>query len=435
MNDNQHMGHDGTSRRSFLRGACAAALSSGVTNGLAARAAVHNGSSETLRIGLVGCGSRGTGAAANAMKADDDVKLVAMADMFDDRLQASRKRLAAAGGESFAVDDERCFSGFDAYKQLLKCGVDVVVLGTPPHFRPAHLKAAVEAGKHVFAEKPVAVDAPGVRSVMTTCEAAQEKGLSIVSGLMLRYSTAMREMMGRIHEGGIGQITALQANYNIGGLWLRVRQEGWSDMEWQLRNWYYFTWLSGDHNVEQHVHGLDLMSWAMQGQYPKQCFGLGGRQARTAPQYGHIFDHHAVCYEFESGVRCFSYCRQQPGAAADTSHLVFGQTGTANLSKHTTTGETTWRYSRAQGGPRDVPYQQEQDALFASIRSGEPINNGEYMAKSTMMAIMGRMATYTGQVVTWDQAWNSEEDLTPTAYEFGLLPVPPVAVPGVTKLR
>jgi len=369
------------------------------------------------------------------MKADKDVKLVAMADVFADRVQASRKRLEAVGGESFAVDDDHCFAGIDAYKRLLECSVDVVLLATPPHFRPAHLKATVEAGKHVFAEKPVAVDAPGVRSVMTTCAVAREKGLSIVSGLMLRYSTAMREMMGRIHGGGIGGITALQCNYNIGGLWLRVRQDEWSDMEWQLRNWYYFTWLSGDHNVEQHVHGLDLMSWAMQDQYPKQCFGLGGRQARTAPEYGHIFDHHAVCYEFEGGVRCFSYCRQQPGTAADTSHLVFGQTSTANLSKHTTTGETTWRYSRARGGPRDVPYQQEQDALFASIRSAEPIKNGEYMAKSTLMAIMGRMATYTGQVVTWDQAWNSEEDLTPPTYEFGPMPVPPVAIPGVTKLR
>ncbi len=435
MSDIQHARNDSTSRRGFLRGACAAAVGSSVTAGLAARATVHTGATETLRIGLIGCGSRGTGAAANAMKADKDVKLVAMADMFADRLQASRKRLQAAGGESCAVDDDHCFAGFDAYNQLLECDVDVVLLATPPHFRPAHLKAAVEAGKHVFAEKPVAVDAPGVRSVMTTCAVAQEKRLSIVSGLMLRYSTAMREMMGRIHDGGIGGIAALQCNYNIGGLWLRVRQDGWSDMEWQLRNWYYFTWLSGDHNVEQHVHGLDLMSWAMQDQYPTKCFGLGGRQARTAPEYGHIFDHHAVCYEFESGVRCFSYCRQQPGTTADTSHLVFGQTGMANLSKHTTTGETTWRYSRARGGARDVPYQQEQDALFASIRSGEPINNGEYAAKSTLMAVMGRMATYTGQVVTWDQAWNSEEDLTPPTYEFGPMPVPPVAIPGVTKFR
>lgn len=435
MSTMQRTGNDGTSRRGFLRDACAAAVGSGIAAGLSAQAAAHTGVSETLRVGLIGCGSRGTGAAANAMKADKDVKLVAMADMFADKLQASYGRLEKLGGDKFAVDADHCFTGFDAYKQLIESGVDVVVLGTPPHFRPAHLKAVVEAGKHAFVEKPVAVDAPGLRSVMASCEAAKKKGLSIVSGLMLRYSTAMQEMMKRIHGGQIGDVVSLQCNYNIGASWLRKRQEGWSDMEWQLRNWYYFTWMSGDHIVEQHVHGLDLMAWALQDRYPKQCFGLGGRQARTGPEYGHIYDHHAVCYEFEGGERCFSFCRQQAGAAPDTSQLVYCQNGIANLSRHTTTGEGTWRYSRARGGASDLPYQQEHDALFASIRSGTPINNGEYMIKSTLMAIMGRMATYTGQAITWDQAWNSEEDLTPPAYEFGPLPVPPVAVPGVTMFR
>ena len=426
---------DKNSRRDFLRGTGAAMIASGLTAHLAAAPAVHAAGGETLRVGLVGCGSRGTGSAMQAAKADKGVKLVAMADMFRDRLETSRAHLQKRIGAQFAVDEDHCFAGFDAYKQLIASGVDVVLLATPPHFRPAHLKAAVEAGKHIFTEKPVAVDAPGVRSVMETCREAERKGLSLVSGLMLRYSTGMREIMKRVHDGQIGKVVALQSNYNIGGLWLRERQPGWTDMEWQLRNWYYFTWQSGDHIVEQHVHGLDLMSWALTGEYPQQCFGLGGRQARTAPEYGHIFDHHAVCYEFPSGVRCFSFCRQQNGTSLDTSQLVFGSKGSADLTKRTTAGETSWRYSRARGGEKDVPYQQEQDALFASIRAGKPINNGEYMTKSTLMAIMGRMATYTGQTITWDQAWNSQEDLTPPAYELGPLPVPPVAVPGVTEFR
>jgi predicted dehydrogenase len=423
------------SRREFLRKTSAAVVGAGVTARAAGAARTHVAGGETLRVGLIGCGARGTGAADQAMRADRDVKLVAMADMFGERLEKSRARLRALGGDKFDVADERCFVGFDAYRRLIDSGVDVVLLAAPPHFRPRHLKAAVDAGKHVFMEKPVAVDAPGVHAALRSCQEAKAKGLSIVSGLMLRYSSALRETVRRIHDGQIGKIVALQSNYNIGGSWVIPRQPGWSDMEWQLRNWYYFTWLSGDHIVEQHVHGLDLMAWVMQDEHPKQCIGLGGRQARTEAQFGHIFDHHAVCYEFAGGTRCFSYCRQQPGTYPDTSQLVFGSEGAADLRKAvTTTDQETWRYSRARGAKEDAPYQQEQNALFASIRSGEPLNNGDYAAKSTLMAIMGRMATYTGQQITWEQAWNSQEDLTPERYEFGPLPTPPVAIPGLTPL-
>lgn len=426
--------HSATTRRTFIRNTCAAALGSSLATNLSPVVAAPARGEDWLRVGLVGCGSRGSGAAADALAADPRVKLVAMADMFPDRLQKSFDRLKKIGGDRFQVDDAHRFTGFDACRQLLASGVDVVLLATPPHFRPAHLKAAVEAGKHVFMEKPVAVDAPGVRSVLASCEAARRKGLSVVSGLMLRYSSALRETVSRIHDGQIGRIVALQCNYNIGGLWHYPKQPEWSDMEWQLRNWYYFTWLSGDHIVEQHVHGLDLMAWVMKDEYPVTCFGLGGRQARTGPEFGHIFDHHAVCYEFASGARCFSFCRQQPGTDEDTSHLVFGEQGTADLSKRTMSGQKIWRYSQARGGAKDLPYQQEHEALFASIRAGQALNNGEYAAKSTLMAIMGRMATYTGRTVTWEQAWNSKEDLTPAVYQFGPMPVPPVAVPGVTKL-
>ena len=422
--------HTPTTRRRFLRNAGAATIATGVMN----LPAVHAAGSDTLRLGLIGCGGRGTGAADNALKADPNVKLVAMADVFPDKLEKSAERLRKLAGKRFAVDDDHRFTGFDAYRNLLASEVDVVILATPPHFRPEHLRAVVAAGKHAFVEKPIAVDAVGARAVLKTCEEAKQKGLSIVSGLMLRYSLAMNETMKRIQDGAIGRIVTMQANYNIGGLWNHPRQANWTDMENQLRNWYYYTWLSGDHIVEQHVHGLDLMAWAMRDEYPTKCFSLAGRQARTDDKFGHIFDHFAVSYEYAGGERCFSFCRQQDDTDQDTSHLIFGAKGTADLRRKTMTGGQIWRYSAARSGARDIPYQLEHEALFRSIRRGEPINNGEYMVKSTMMAIMGRLAGYTGKIVTWDEAWNSKERLGPDKYEFGDLSVPPVALPGTTKL-
>jgi len=422
------------SRRTFLREAGMVTAA-----GLAVAPAVWAGDGknvDTLRVGLIGCGSRGSGAAVNAMQADPNTRLVALADVFEDKLKASAARIKKSIGDQYAVDPSQEFVGFDAFEKLLSTDVDVVLLTTPPHFRPAHLKRAIEAGKHVFAEKPVAVDAPGVRSVMETCRLARQKQLSIMTGLMLRYSKAMQETLSRIHDGQLGKIVTLQTNYNINGLWSHPRKPEWSDMEWQLRNWYYFTWLSGGQLVEQHVHGLDLMSWVMQEEYPVQCFGLGGRQSRTDPLYGHIFDHHAICYEYSGGQRCFAFCRQQDGTDINTSQLVFGEKGTADLNRNTLSGAKTWRYSQARGrkrnGVQDLPYVQEHAALFNSIRTGSPLCNGEYAAKSSLMAIMGRMASYTGKSVTWEQAWNSKEDLTPPEYAFGPLEVAPVALPGKT---
>jgi predicted dehydrogenase len=285
----------------------------------------------------------------------------------------------------------------------------------------------------------VAVDAPGVRSVLESARLAKEKGVSIQVGFMLRYSKGMRETLERIHSGQLGRIVTLQTNYNIAGMWAHARQPGWSDMEWQLRNWFNFTWLSGGQLVEQHVHGIDLMSWAMQDEYPEKCFALGGRQSRTDPVHGHIYDHHAVCYEYSGGQRTFAFCRNQDGTDVDTSQLVFGEKGTADLMRNTMNGESgTWRYSRARrrdrGDDQDLPYVQEHEALFAGIRSGELVNAGEKAAMSSLMAIMGRMASYTGKNVTWKQALHSEEDLTPISYEFGPMNVPQVALPGKTKL-
>jgi len=427
----------GASRREFLKTSAATVVGATLT---ATVANVHAAGSDLLRVGLIGCGGRGTGAAAQALNADQNVKLVAMGDMFADHLQQSLATLKKdkAIAPKIDVKDDHCFVGFDAYKGVIHAGVDVVLLATPPHFRPLHLKAAVEADKHIFAEKPVAVDGPGVRSVLTTCEEARKKGLSLVSGLCWRYHHGMREAFQRIHAGELGDIIALQCTYNTGFLWHKDRQPDWSDMEWQLRNWLYFTWLSGDHNVEQHIHSLDKMAWAMKDQYPVKAVGSGGRQVRTDPKYGHIFDHHSVVYEFANGVKLFSQCRQQDRTAHDVSDHILGTKATCDIDANRQeawirahgSAQPHWRQKRIHD---EDMYQNEHNELFASIRAGKPINNGDYMTKSTLMAIMGRMATYTGQLITWDMALNSKEDLTPARYEFGSLPVPPVARPGITK--
>jgi predicted dehydrogenase len=421
------------SRRQFLKTSTAAVVSSAMAAHRTLAQSVHVAGSDLLRVGLIGCGGRGTGAAAQALAADKNVKLVAMGDAFKDRLQSSLGMLKEDKNVAHKIDvpEDRCFVGFDAYKQVIGSGVDVVLLAEPPHFRPQHLKAAVEAGKHVFAEKPVAVDAPGVRSVLATCEEARKKNLSIVSGLCLRYSQGFQETIHRIHDGAIGDIRALQANDYRGPIWVKPRRPEWSDMEWQMRNWYYFTWLSGDFNVEQHVHFLDVCAWVMGGEYPARAIGTGGRQVRTGPEYGNIYDHHSVVYEYANGVKLFSNCRQQAGCHNDMSCQVLGGKGSADISERqpSISTDTQWRYR----GPNNNIYQTEHDELFASIRNGKPINNGDYMAKSTLLAIMGRMATYTGQLITWEQAMNSKEDLTPQKYEWGSVPTPPVALPGVTQ--
>ncbi len=422
------------SRREFLRRSTVLAAAGGLAASTPAFG-VHLAGSDLLRVGLIGCGGRGTGAAAQALSADKNVKLVALADLFDDRmkicLSSLQKRPELA--EKIDVPPERQFSGFDAGRQLIGCGVDVVLLCEPPHFRPAHLKAAIEAGKHVFAEKPVAVDAPGVRSVLASCQLAEQKGLSVVSGLCLRYSYGFQETIKRIQDGAIGQIHTLQANDYRGGIWVKKREPDWTDMHWQCRNWYYFTWLSGDFNVEQHVHFLDVCAWMMKDQYPARAIGMGGRQVRTGPEYGNIYDHHSVVYEYEDGTKLFSNTRQMPGCKNDISAAAVGSRGRAFISEGRKglriVGEANWTYD----GPENNIYQTEHDELFASIRKGKPINNGRYMALSTMLAILGRMVTYTGQMITWEQAMNSKEDLSPPQYQWGPLPTPPVAMPGITK--
>ena len=354
------------SRRTFLKQSSALVVGGAATNLLVARTAHAAGGEETLKLGLIGCGGRGTGAVGNAFAADSNAKLTAVADAFPDRAEKSLEQLRAMASDRVTVDAEHTFTGFDAYEKLLKTDVDLVVLATPPHFRPAHLKAAIAAGKHVFCEKPVAVDGPGVRSVLETTEEARAKNLAIVSGLCYRYDRPKQELIQRVYDGAIGDIRTMQVSYNTGTLWHHGRDPSWSEMEYQLRNWLYFTWLSGDFNTEQHVHSLDKAAWAMHDEPPLQATGLGGRQVRVEEQWGNIYDHFSVVYEYANGVRLFSQCRQMAGCSVDVSDHLFGTKGSAEMMKAVIDGENEWRYR----GPKPNMYEEEHRALFASIRAG-----------------------------------------------------------------
>jgi predicted dehydrogenase len=310
--------------------------------------------------------------------------------------------------------------------------VDLVILATPPGFRPIHLKAAAEAGKHIFAEKPVATDPAGVRAVLEAAEVARKKGLGLVCGTQRRHDIGYVETIKRIHNGAIGDIVGGNFYWNQGSLWMKPRQPQWSDMEWQIRNWPYFTWLSGDHIVEQHIHQIDVMNWVM-GTHPVAAYAQGGRQVRTDPAYGHIFDHFYVEYEFPGGVRISCMCRQQDNTDARVAEWVVGTNGTSNVATTITpTNGKKWRFDRPKDAPG--PYQQEHIDLIESIVSGQPLNEGKRIAESTLTAIMGRMSAYTGKTVTWEQAMESKLSLAPERFEMGSLPVPAVAVPGKTPL-
>jgi predicted dehydrogenase len=414
-------------RRTFIKGTAATVAASFATRAWAAN--------DTLRVGLVGCGGRGTGAAKQALLADPNVKLTALGDAFADRAEFSLMTLKKQEDIAAKIDvpADRIFAGFDAYKKVIE-NCDVVLLCTPPNFRPLHIRAAIEAGKHVFAEKPVAVDAPGVRSVLESCKLAAEKKLSVVSGLCMRYDTKIRDTIAKVHSGAIGKIIAMQANDYRGPIWSKPRQPGQTDMEYQMRNWYYFTWLSGDFNVEQHVHMLDLCIWAIGDKYPERAIATGGRTQRTAPEFGNIYDHFAVTYTYDNGVPFIATCRQQGGCKSGISAIIHGSEGRAEFS---TRGSQIVKPSGEILIDKNTykdHYQIEHDELFAAIRSGKPINNGDYMSNSSLLAILGRMAAYTGQELTWNQALNSKEDLTPPHFDWKQpLAEAPVAIPGKTK--
>lgn len=428
----------GITRRSFVgqsAGAVAATLGVGALAGCApggaARpgvepfAGLHVAGTDVLRVGLVGCGGRGTGAAMDCANAAPGVIVTALGDVFRERVDECRKNLAPLG-DKLQVSDERCFAGFDAYRGVVASGVDVVLLCTPPGFRPMQLRAAVDAGKHVFMEKPVAVDPAGVRSVIESSATARQKGLGIVAGTQRRHQANYLAAMKRIHDGAIGEIVSANCYWIGGELWMHPRQPEWTDMEWQLRNWLYFTWLSGDHIVEQHVHNLDVINWALRA-VPVKCLGMGGRQKRVDPQYGHGWDHFAVEYEYPSGVVVTSMCRQSDNCTFNVSELLVGTKGRSDACNWIR-GRNAWQFS----GNKPNPYQQEHTDLIASIRAGRPLNEGRRIAESTLTAIMGRMSAYTGREVTWEEALASEMKLMPERLEFGPLPTPAVAVPGMS---
>lgn len=416
------------SRRDFLQTSTTAALSAAAVAQLSLTSGVYAAGDDVIKVGLVGCGGRGTGAAGQALSTEGNVKLVAMGDAFADSLNGSLNNLKRGHEGRVAVDDDHKFVGFDAYKQVIDSGVDVVILAETPHFRPMHLQYAISKGKHVFAEKPVAVDPAGIRSVLATCAEAKSKNLAVVSGLCYRYHKPKVDILQQIHDGAVGDIVTMHTSYNTGGLWHRGRQPNWSEMEYQIRNWLYFGWLSGDFICEQHVHSLDKMAWAMKDQPPLKVSSIGGRQQRTDAKYGNVYDHFCSVFTYPGGVKMFSFCRQQSGCDTDVNDYVMGTKGTADLMQANITGEKPWKFSGRAGNM----YRDEHVALFRSIRDGAPINNGQYMANSTMLAIMARMSAYTGKDVTWEEAMKSGLDLSPKKYEWGDLTTLPVAIPGVS---
>jgi myo-inositol 2-dehydrogenase/D-chiro-inositol 1-dehydrogenase len=425
-------------RRGFLKKSLATTAALAVGNRVSASNAVgvHVGGSDVLRIGLIGAGGRGTAAAIDALTADPNSEVVAIGDAFADRTGPCLESLLADAGVSsrVKVDPERVFTGFDSYKQVVDSGVDVVLLCTPPHFRPQQLRYAVESGKHVFVEKPVGVDVPGVRNVLESCKIAAEKGLSVLSGLCWRYDLGVLETMRQVQEEkAIGDIVAIESSYNAGTLWHRGDDPKWSRMEYQMRNWLYYTWLSGDHILEQAIHSIDKTAWLLGDASPTRAMALGGRQQRTDPKWGHIWDHFTVFYEYPSGQRVYFTCRQQDGTDVRVDERVLGTEGQALILKNALydrAGETTWRYR----GEKPSMYRLEHQAFFKSIRSGKGMNNGSYMCNSTMIGLMGRMAAYTGKDVTWDEVYNSQERLGPAEYAWGDMPESPVAMPGITEV-
>ena len=417
-------------RRTFLESTTAAAAACALPGGLFAQG------SDVIRVGVIGCGGRGTGAVRDCLTASAGVQLVAMGDLVPDRLKESRNELAKVAAESsdfaskYKVTEDRCFTGFDAYKKVLASGVDLVILATPPGFRPTHLAAAIDAGKHIFAEKPVAVDPAGVRAVLAAYDVAVKKGLGIGVGTQRRHQSSYVTTIKRIHDGAIGEVLSGQVFWNQGGLWSREHETGWSDGEWQIRNWLYFTWLSGDHIVEQHVHNIDVANWVL-GAHPVRAVGTGGRQRRTEARYGHIYDHFAIDFEYPSGARVMSMCRQMPGTRNRIGEHFIGTKGRSNGDGEIT-GANAWKFNPTTKPV--APMVQEHADLVASIRAGKPINELKQIAESTLTAIMGREAAYTGQELSWDEVLNADQVLSPPTVGFVSLEVPAVPSPGRTKL-
>jgi predicted dehydrogenase len=438
-----------SNRRDFLKTSSLAAVGAGVLGSLGSLPGAHAAGDDTIKVGLIGCGGRGTGAAGQALSTKGNVKLVAMADAFVDRLQSCLSELKKnpelqEKSDRIDVPPERQFVGFDGYEKVIAAGVDLVILTTPPGFRPLHFEAAIKAGKHVFMEKPVAVDAPGIRRVLAAVEEAKKKNLGVGVGLQRHHDPRYIETIQRLKDGAIGDIHTARVYWNDQGVWVHHRKPSETEMEYQMRNWYYFNWLCGDHIVEQHIHNLDVINW-LKDAHPVRAQGQGGRQVRVGKEYGEIFDHHYVEFEYKDGTKMFSQCRHIPQCWSSVSEHVQGTNGLCEINagqikpgKDAESKKVEWAYK----GRSVNPYQVEHDDLFASIRAGKPLNEGEYGAMSTMTAIFGRMCTYSGKMLTWDDAFNSKISLQPAEYDFRSNPpvmpnadgVYAVAVPGQSQV-
>jgi myo-inositol 2-dehydrogenase/D-chiro-inositol 1-dehydrogenase len=440
----------GHSRRHFIKSSAAAAAGTAALAEHSFAILGHAAPDAPIRVGVIGCGGRGTGAVLNALQVATDVvypargyhtenvangarvgaegvEVVALADLFPDRLAQCRAQLKKVDVE---VADDACSTGFDAYRKLLaREDVNYVILACPPHFRPAHLQAAVKAGKNVFMEKPIAVDATGVRTVLEAGRTAAKKGLGVVAGTQRRHDARFVDTIQRLHDGAVGEIRTCRAYWNGGLVWVVEREKGWSDLEWQLRNWVYNIWVSGDHIVEQHLHSLDVANWVL-GAHPVSARGMGGRQVHDSPLYGNAYDHFAVEYEYPNGVRMFSQCRQMNGCDNLVATLVEGPSGSANCQGEiwNADGESVWKFEN-RNPPN--PYEQEHVDLIRSIRAGQPLNEAEAVAWSTLTGIMGRESAYSGKVITWEEALGSKQDFTLKDYDFYRpVPLAPVPMPG-----
>jgi predicted dehydrogenase len=439
------MSDQNTSRRDFLK--TAAVTGGALAANLSLLSNVHAAGDEVIKVGLIGCGGRGSGAADNVLHSAPNVQIVAIGDVFKYRVDGLRSRLLKLAqkdelkqlGNEVDLPEERCFVGLDCHEKVINSGANYIMLATPPGFRPMHLEAAVAAGKNIFTEKPVGVDGPGIRKALAAYEEAQKKGLGIAAGTQRRHQLSYLETMKRVHDGAIGDVVAMRCYWNGNGIWFRSRSElgshgiPASELAYHLNNWYHFVWTCGDHICEQHVHNLDVCNWAMGEKHPVSAVGMGSRIARPVgdpKDVGNIFDNFAIDFEYDNGVHMLSMCRQIPGTASDVSEALVGSKGTCRPDHYSISGKRV-----PLGGKQTDPYVQEHTDLIASIRSGKPINELKNVAESSLTAILGRMAAYTGKAVTWKQALESRDDSMPKELSWSMsLPIPPVAVPGKTPV-
>jgi myo-inositol 2-dehydrogenase/D-chiro-inositol 1-dehydrogenase len=434
-------------RRDFLK--TTAVAGTALTANMSLLSNVHAGGSDMIKVGLIGCGGRGTQAAENALSAAQGVQVVALGDVFPDGHATGGKLHGLKGcqrwlkefaqkdetvkkhGNSVDLPDDRCFLGLDAYEKVINSPANYIILATPPGFRSIHLQAAVAAGKNIFTEKPVAVDGPGIRRVFDAYDEARKKGLAIVAGTQRRHQQSYLDTLKQVHDGAIGDIVSGRCYWNQGILWKRERQPGMSDAAYQILNWYGFAWLSGDHIVEQHVHNLDVMNWALKT-HPVRAVGMGFR-TRTDPGYGHIYDFFAIDYEYPKEVHVLSMARQISNCADEIGEHLMGTKGSCHVNAYKVNGKRLVSYEQDKARPN--PYVQEHADLIASIRDGKPLNELKQVAESTLTAIMGRMSAYTGKAVTWEQALQSKLELMPQHLTWdSSLPMPPVPMPGKTKV-